>query len=93
VITAGVGALLMLLVYIGLSAIVLVQATPLQGRLVRILIVAVAMAVAGLGIYGSVTPFPSGPERWEIWFALVGVGVGLVLVAADAFSHRQVPEA
>lgn len=89
VITAGVGALLMLLVYVGLGATLLVQAAPARGRVVRMVVAAVAMTVAGLGIYGSVTPFPSGPARWEIWFALVGVGAAAVLASAGALRRRR----
>lgn len=92
VITAGVGAILMLLIYVGLGATLLVQATPARGRLVRMVIAAAAMTVAGLGIYGSVTPFPTGPARWEIWFALIGVGVGLALASAGALRRSPAPD-
>jgi amino acid transporter len=92
VITAGVGALLMLLVYLGLGAALLVHAKPRRGRLVRMVVCAAAITVAGLGIYGSVTPFPSGPARWEIWFALMGVGVGAVLATIGALRRHLVPE-
>ncbi|MGH8980325.1 MAG: APC family permease [Acidimicrobiales bacterium] len=89
VITAGVGALLMLLVYVGLGATLMAQASPRRGRLVRIVVAATAITVAGLGIYGSVTPFPTGPARWEIWFALIGVGAAAVLTTAVASRRRS----
>lgn len=88
VVTAGVGALLMLLVYAGLSATLLVRARVRRGRVATMVIAAVAMAVAGLGIYGSVTPFPSGATRWEIWFALIGIGVAAVLASVVARRGR-----
>lgn len=88
VVTAGVGALLMLLVYVGLAGMLLAQRTPAKGRIIRLVMSAAAVAVAGLGIYGSVTPFPSGSTRWEIWFALVGVGLAAVLTSAVLVRNR-----
>jgi amino acid transporter len=39
------------------------------------LVLAVAAAVPGLGIYGTIHPFPAGPVRWGVWLALIGVGL------------------
>lgn len=75
VVTAGVGALLMLLVYVALGVLAIARPGPRAGRAARLLAAVVAVTVAGLGIYGAVWPFPVGSARWEIWFALIGVAL------------------
>jgi amino acid transporter len=77
VITAGVGALLMLLVYVGLGVLLIAKSGPRAGQAARLVAAVVTVAVAGLGIYGSVWPFPVGSNRWEIWFALIGVALAV----------------
>ncbi len=88
VVTAGVGALLMLLVYVGLSALLLARR---GGRVTTAAAAAVALAVSGLGIYGSVWPFPAGTARWEIWFALLGVGLAAMFAGLTASRPARTP--
>jgi amino acid transporter len=93
VVTAGVGALLMLLVYVGLGALLVVNPGPRAGRAARLLAAVVAVAVAGLGIYGSVWPFPAGSARWEIWFALIGVALAAGFAVLTTVRAPKVVEA
>lgn len=92
-ITAGIGGLLMLLIYLGLGVVLLFR--PGNGWPLGILAAAVAIAVSGLGVYGSVWPFPSGTTRWEIWLSLIGIGLAALFAAvttARASRLAEVPE-
>jgi amino acid transporter len=94
-VTAGIGGLLMLLIYLGLGAVLLFR--PGNRWPLRIVAAAVAVAVSGLGVYGSVWPFPSGTTRWEIWLSLIGIGLAAVFAAvtvarAPKLARTSAPE-